>query len=89
MIPNFKKHIQILFTNMSPVYDTICNFLRIAAAQHITAFAVVYQAMVEEPSISKTTLQEHVEKAVAECLPFCKDSDKYKKLTEISAKVSS
>ncbi|CAG8643741.1 2985_t:CDS:2 [Ambispora gerdemannii] len=73
---------------MSTLYDTICNFLRIASPEHITTFLVVYQVMNEEAWIAKETLRQLLHQSISAVLPsYTPDSDKHRKLLGLPLKI--
>ncbi|CAG8684913.1 12488_t:CDS:1, partial [Ambispora gerdemannii] len=72
---------------MSTLYDTICNFLRIASPEHITTFSVIFQVMNEEAWIAKETLRQLLHQSISVVLPsYASNSDKYRKLLGLSLK---
>ncbi|CAB4381587.1 unnamed protein product [Rhizophagus irregularis] len=72
---------------MSALYDFICNFLRIALPEHITAFSVIYQAMNEEPWIVKENLRQIFHQAITSVMPsYASNSEKYQKLLNLPLK---
>jgi len=74
---------------MNALYDSTCEFLRIALPEHITAFSVVYHAMNEEPWIAKENLRQIFHQAILAVMPSYGASDeKYQKLQGLSLKVS-
>ena len=74
---------------MTALYDFICNFLRIALPEHITAFSVIYQTMNEEPWIVKENLKQIFHQAITSVIPsYASNSEKYQKLMSLPLKVS-
>ncbi|CAJ0845007.1 13516_t:CDS:2 [Entrophospora sp. SA101] len=72
---------------MSTLYVSICNFLRIALPEHITAFSVIYQAMNEEPWILKDNLRQIFHQAISAIMPsYTPGSEKYLKLLSLPLK---
>ncbi|POG67953.1 hypothetical protein GLOIN_2v1800021 [Rhizophagus irregularis DAOM 181602=DAOM 197198] len=72
---------------MTALYDFICNFLRIALPEHITAFSVIYQAMNEEPWIVKENLRQIFHQAITSVIPsYASNSEKYQKLMSLPLK---
>ena len=71
---------------MTALYDFICNFLRIALPEHITAFSVIYQ---KEPWIVKENLRQIFHQAITSVIPsYASNSEKYQKLMSLPLKVS-
>ena len=74
---------------MTALYDFICNFLRIALPEYITAFSVIYQAMNEVPWIVKENLRQIFHQAITfVILSYASNSEKYQKLMSLPLKVS-
>ncbi|CAG8595614.1 12936_t:CDS:2 [Ambispora gerdemannii] len=72
---------------MDALYDSTCDFLRVALPEHITAFSVVYHAMNEEPWIAKETLRQIFHQAITAVMPSYKaGSEKYQKLQGLPLK---
>ena len=68
-------------TNMNTLYDSTCDFLRVALPEHITAFSVVYHVMDEEPWILKENLRQIFHQAITAVVPSCKPGSKASRIT--------
>ncbi|CAG8635826.1 8552_t:CDS:2, partial [Paraglomus occultum] len=69
---------------MNALYDSTCDFLRVALPEHITAFSVVYHAMNE---LQKESLRQIFHQAITAVMPSYKaGSEKYQKLQGLPLK---
>ena len=63
------------------LYDSTCDFLRVALPETYNSISVVYHAMDEEPWILKENLRQIFHQAITAVVPSCKPGSKASRIT--------